>query len=53
MAMLLVGSEGLFWFPEDSRRELDSDSRTAAIRVLKEQTGIIVSDPASVIYQGS
>ena len=52
LAMLLVSSDGLYWFPEDSRRELDADSRTATVRVLKEQTGIVVSDPVALIYQG-
>ena len=50
--MLLVSSDGLYWFPEDSRRELDVDSRTAAVRVLKEQTSIVMSDPVALIYQG-
>ncbi len=52
LAMLLVSSDGLFWFQEDCRRELDADSRTTTVRVLKEQTGIIVSDPVELIYQG-
>ena len=44
MAMLLVSTDGLYWFPEDSRRELDSDSRTTSVRVLKEQAGIVLSE---------
>ena len=52
MAMMLVSSDGLYWSPENSRRELDVDSRTATVRILKEQTGIVLSDPVAVIYQG-
>jgi hypothetical protein len=52
LAMLLVSSDGLYWFPEDSRRELDADSGTTSVRVLKEQTDIVLSDPVALIYQG-
>ncbi len=52
LAMLLVSTDGLYWFPEDSRRELDSDSRAAIVRVLKEQIRIVLSDPVALIYQG-
>ncbi len=50
--MLLVSSDGLYSFPEDSRRELNADSRTVVVRVLKEQTDIVLSDPVALIYQG-
>ncbi len=36
LAMLLVSTDGLYRFLEDSRRELDSDYMTDAVRVLKE-----------------
>ena len=51
LAMLLVSADGLYSFPEDSRREQDSDSRTTADRVLKEHVGIVLSDSVALIYQ--
>lgn len=51
-AMLLVCKDGLYSFLEDSRQELEKDSRDAAVRILKEQASILLTDLAALSYQG-
>lgn len=51
-AMLLVYRDGLYCFLEDFRRELEKDSRDAAVRILKEQACIILTDPVALSYHG-